>query len=161
VQFSGPLNRVVERNAYRASQINYQQARRNFMALEDQIASSIRQDIRNLEQQRINFAINRLALISAARQVEATRDRLLLVERASDTTTTLDILNALKSLLDAKSGLIGSWVNYESARIQLLFDMDALQLSPRGVPIDESDNESPNLPRPTPLLPGQPDDNRR
>jgi outer membrane protein TolC len=158
VQFSGPLNRVAERNAYRASQLFYQQSRRDFMALEDQIAASIRQDIRNLAQERVNFNIARLALISAARQLDATRERLLLVERASDTTSTLDILNALTSLLNAKIGLITSWVNYESDLIQLLFDMDALQLSPRGVPVNEPDNESPTLPRPTPLLPGQPDD---
>jgi outer membrane protein TolC len=157
VQFSGPLNRVAERNAYRASQLFYQQARWDFMALEDRIAASIRQDIRNLAQERVNFNIARLALISAARQYEAARDRLLLVERASDTTLTLDILNALTSLLNAKIGLITSWINYESDLIQLLYDMDALQLSPRGVPTDEPDRESSTLPSPTPLLPGQSD----
>jgi outer membrane protein TolC len=156
VQFSGPLNREAERNAYRASQIAYQQSRRDFMALSDQINSSIRQDLRTLEQQRINFGIARLALISAARQVEATRERLLLVANASETTSTLDILNALTNLLQAKSGLITSWMNYESGLIQLLFDMDALQLSPRGVPIDESDHDPDTLLAPTPLLPGEP-----
>ena len=159
VQFSGPLNREAERNAYRASQIAYQQSRRDFMALQDQINASIRQDLRTLEQQRINFGIARLALISAARQVEATRERLLLVANASETTSTLDILNALSSLLTAKSGLVNSWINYESGLIQLLFDMDALQLSPRGVPADEPDHDSDTLPSPTPILPGQPGGN--
>jgi outer membrane protein TolC len=158
VQFSGPLNRVAERNVYRTTQINYEEARRNFMALSDNISASVRQDLRTLEQERINFGIARLQLISAARQVEATRDRLLLVANASETTSTLDILNALSSLLQAKSRLIGSWANYESARVQLLFDMDALQLTPRGVPADESDHEpdTDTLPAPTPVLPGQP-----
>ena len=156
VQFAAPLTRVKERNDYRASQIAYQQSRRNFMGLEDQISASIRQDIRTLEQQRINFGIARLALVSAARQVEGTRDRLLLVANAADTTSTLDILNALSSLLQAKIGLISSWINFESGRIQLLFDMEALQLSPRGVSINEPDRESDTLPAPTPLLPGQP-----
>jgi len=154
VQFSGPLNREAERNAYRASQIAYQQSRRDFMGLSDQINASIRQDLRTLEQQRINFGIARLALISAARQVEATRERLLLVANASETTTTLDILDALNSLVQAKIGLVTSWLNYESGLVQLLFDMDALQLSPRGVPIDESDREADTLPAPTPVLPG-------
>ena len=126
------------------------------MGLEDQISASIRQDIRTLEQQRVNFGIARLALVSAARQVEGTRDRLLLVANAADTTSTLDILNALTSLLQAKIGLINSWINYESGRIQLLLDMEALQLSPRGVPINEPDRESETLPAPTPVLPGQP-----
>src|SRR5262249_19736405 len=160
-QFSGPLNRVAERNAYRESQIIYQEARQAFMALEDQISASIRQDIRTLEQERVNFGIARLQLISAARQVEATRERLLVEAQASGTTSTLDILNALSSLLQAKSNLIRSWINYESGLIQLLFDMDALQLSPRGVPVDEPDNQPDTLPPPTPLLPGQPGANGR
>lgn len=155
-QFDGPLNRYAERNAYRASQINYQNARRNFMALDDQISSSIRGDIRTLEEERLSFSIARLSLITAARQVEAARDRLLLVERGADTTSTLDILRALNDLLAAKSQLIRSWTNYESTRIQLLFDMDALQVTPRGVPADEPDNDPDSLPSPTPVLPGQP-----
>jgi outer membrane protein TolC len=161
VQFSGPLNRVAERNAYRASQIAYEQARRNFMALEDQIDAAIRLDLRTLEQERLNFGIARLQLISAARQVEATRERQLAEPQASATTSTLDILNALSSLLQAKSNLIRSWINYESGLIQLLFDMDALQLSSRGVPINEPDNGADTLPAPTPVLPGQPAANAR
>jgi hypothetical protein len=153
-QFDGPLNRLAERNLYRASQINYEQARRNFMAGEDQVEAQIRQDLRTLEQERTNFGIARLTLITAARQVEASRDRLLLVERASDTTTTLDILNALSALLQAKSRLILSWVNYQSGLIQLQLDTEALQLTPRGVPADEPDADLNTLPPPTPLFPG-------
>jgi outer membrane protein TolC len=153
-QFDGPLNRVAERNVYRASQINYEEARRNFMAGEDQVEAQIRQDLRTLEQERTNFGIARLALITAARQVEAARDRLLLVERAGDTTTTIDILNALSALLQAKSRLILSWTNYQSGLIQLLFDMEALQLTPRGLPADEPDHDTDTLPPPRPLFPG-------
>jgi outer membrane protein TolC len=158
VQFSGPLDRVAERNRYRASQIAYQQSRQNFMALEDQIDASIRQDERLLAQERINFSIARLALITAARQVEASRERLLLVANAADTTSTLDILNALNALLQARSALIGigSWVNYQSDQILLLFDMDALQLTPRGIPPHEPDHEpDPDLlPVPCPIPDG-------
>jgi outer membrane protein TolC len=156
VQFEGPLNRQAERNAYRASQIAYQQERRNFMALEDGIDEQIRQDLRTLEQVRTSFGIGRLALVTAARQVEASRERLLLGGNASDTTTTLDILNALSALLQAKSQLIGSWVNYETAYMQLLLDMEALQLTPRGIPANEPshDTDIDTLPAPRPLDPG-------
>jgi outer membrane protein TolC len=155
-QFDGPLNRVAERNAYRASQINYQEARRSFMALEDQIDATIRQDLRTLELDRANFAIARLQLISAARGLEASRDSLLNETNVAASAATLNILNALNALVQAKSQLISTWISYESTRVQLLFDMDALQLSPRGVPIDESDREPDTLPSPTPVLPGQP-----
>jgi len=148
VQFSGPLNRLAQRNTYRASQVAYEQERRIFMALDDQIEAAVRQDIRLLKQAKISFDIGRLALITAARQVEASRDRLLLVERAADTTSTVDILNALSSLLTAKSQLIGSWTNYQSNRNQLLLDMEAMQLTPRGVPVDEPHDSPETLPTP-------------
>jgi hypothetical protein len=148
VQFDGPLNRLAERNAYRASQVAYQQERRNFMALDDVIEASIRRDIRTLQQERTNFDIGRLALITAARQVEVSRDRLLLVERAADTTSTVDILSALNSLLQAKTRLIGSWTNYQTALNQLLLDMEALQLTPLGVPVNEPRDATEVLPTP-------------
>jgi outer membrane protein TolC len=148
VQFDGPLNRQAERNAYRASQIAYEQERRIFMLLDDSIEAAVRQDLRTLDQERVNFSIGRLALITAARQVEASRDRLLLVERAADTTSTVDILNALSALLTAKSRLIGSWTNYQTARNQLFLDMEALQLNSQGVPVDEHDDGPETLPTP-------------
>src|SRR5439155_8763734 len=51
--FEAPLNRLVERNAYRASLISYEQARRTFMAAEDGIEQQIRQNVRNLNTNRI------------------------------------------------------------------------------------------------------------
>ena len=166
-QFDGPLNRVAERNIYRQSLITYEQARRSFMALGDNIEVSIRQDLRQLEQLQASFHINRQSLITAARQVEATQDRLLYPDqKAGGTTTTLDVLDALAALLNAKNALLSSYISYESTRIQLLLDMEALQLDPRGIPTHEPDRESVFNPRPDPvdndtlpfprLLPGKP-----
>jgi len=144
VAFNSPLNRLAERNAYRASLIAYQQARRNFIALDDQIQATIRQDIRQLETNRASFAISRLSLIAAARQVESARDRLLVIPNAADTTGTQDVLNALSALLQAKSALISSWSSYRSGIDQLLLDMDALRLNSRGLP--ENDTGDPTSP---------------
>ena len=140
--FDSPLNRMVERNAYRTAQINYEAERRNFMLLDDQIQAGIRQDVRTLETQRASFAIARQSLISAARQVEASRDRLLLADKAADTTITQDVLTALSALLQAKETLIGSWISYETTRIQLLLDMEALQVDERGIATDGRDHSS-------------------
>jgi outer membrane protein TolC len=133
LQLEGPLNRLAERNAYRASLINYQRRRRDFMAREDQIVQAIRRDLRQLETDRLNFIIARQSLISAARQVEASRERLRLGGDANPATGTLDILNALNTLLQAKNSLIAVWVNYESGRLQLLLDMEMMQLDERGL----------------------------
>lgn len=134
--FNSPLNRLAERNAYRASLIAYQQARRSFMALDDQVQAAIRRDIRQLERDRASFSIARQSLIAAARQVEGARDRLLVIPNAADTTGTQDVLNALSALLQAKSALISSWISYRTDREQLLLDMDALHLNARGLPED-------------------------
>jgi outer membrane protein TolC len=136
--FDGPLNREVERNVYRTSQINYEEARRAFISLEDQIIRTIRQDLRTLQTETLNFEISRQSLIAAARQVESAREDLL---NANDPTSTQNILTALNSLLSAKNSLIQSWVNYETTRIQLLLDMDVLQLDERGLYIDEHRNQ--------------------
>jgi outer membrane protein TolC len=141
LQFSAPLNREAERNAYRLSQITYEQSRRTFMALTDQIEAAIRQDLRSLNADRQSFEIGRQSLVTAARSVEASRERLLVADRADvNDTTTLDILNALQNLLSAKNTLIGNWISFEQDRMRLLLDMEALPLNDRGVPIDEPDN---------------------
>lgn len=136
LRFDGPLNRKIERNTYRRSLVNYQRARRAHMALDDQIQQAIRRDLRQLENERLNFEIARQSLIAAARQVENARDQLLLGE-GSGSASTQDVLNALNALLSAKNTLIGSWVSYETGRIQLLLDLEALQLDERGVYTDE------------------------
>jgi hypothetical protein len=140
--FDGPLNRLAERNQYKASLIGYQQARRNFMALDDAIQVAIRQDIRQLETERANFRIAQQSLISAARGVEQASFQLQNPppREKEDTAATINVLTALSSLLTAKSNLISSWVNYETGRTRLLLDMDALQLDERGLPNNEHDN---------------------
>ena len=56
---------------------------------------------------------------------------------APDPAGTLDTLGALSSLLTAKNTLIAYWVNYETGRMQLLLDMEAIQLDERGIYHDE------------------------
>jgi hypothetical protein len=137
LQFDAPLNRVAERNIYRASLVNYQRARRELMAAEDQVRLAIRRDLRQLTNDRQGFAIARLSLLAAARQLEGAREILLLAEKGSDSaTSTLNILNALDGLLQARNALIGRFVSYQTNRLQLLLDLEALQLDERGLPID-------------------------
>jgi outer membrane protein TolC len=137
VRFSGPLNRQAERNAYRAALIAYQQARRAYMELADQVEQSVRRDLRLLDLQKLNFEIARLTLVSATRQLEAARQRILLGRDAGGASTTLDILNALNAQLSARNALAGGYISYEQLRVQLMLDLEALQLDARGYPIDE------------------------
>jgi hypothetical protein len=153
LQFDAPLNRQAERNAFRTSLINYQVARRNYMALSDTIEQTIRADLRNLEAQRQSFEIGRQQVVAAARQVEGARQDIIAGSRqaaASGNAATLNILNALQDLLDARNRLASSFFNYEQLRIKILLDMESLQLDERGFYSDEltrTPGSSPNLDR--------------
>jgi outer membrane protein TolC len=161
VQFDGPLNRLAERNVYRASQIAYQQERRTYMALDDVIQRAVRLDLRSLNADRLNFNIARQSLIAAARSVQAAREELVVNGANADPTSTLNILNALQNVLVAENSLIQTWVSYEVDRIQLLLDTEALQVDEQGMYHDEYDRpaEQPtpaSLPAPGPsAIPGQ------
>jgi len=133
VQFDGPLNRQVERNTFRASLIQYHSQRRTYQQHADQVVQSLRRNLRQLETDRLNFEISRQSLIASARQLEATRGRLLIGGDANPATGTLDTLSALSSLLQAKNTLIANWVSYETGRLQLLLDMEVLELDERGI----------------------------
>lgn len=139
LQFDGPLNRQLERNVYRASQIRYQQARRDYMQLSDSIELDMRTGLRELRRQRINFDIAKQQLLVAVRQLALER-RLLTApvqdRRGDDGAATLRILNAQQSLLVARNGLADSFFNYEQQRIRLLINSEKMQLDDRGFPTD-------------------------
>lgn len=139
VQFDGPLNRMAERNAYRASQISYERARRRYMEISDGIEQEIRTSLRSLKQTRVSFEIARQSLIAAARQVE--NERILLVQpvppQGGNTgDAALRTLRALQSLNIARDRLAATFISYEQQRVQLLLNLEELQLDDRGFPIN-------------------------
>jgi hypothetical protein len=58
-EFDAPLTRLAERNFYRQSLIDYQQARRSYMLFEDRVLQSLRLDLRQINLNQINFELNR------------------------------------------------------------------------------------------------------
>ncbi len=139
VEFDGPLERVAERNLYRSAQLAFQQQRRTFMRAEDLIVIQIRDDLRQLNLNRFNFENSRQQLISASRQVEETQFQLR-GPNPEGSSLTLDLLQALQGLRNAKNSLISSWVNYEVSRIRLFVDLELLMLDENGVWINEYEN---------------------
>lgn len=138
LQFDGPLNRLAERNLYRVALINYQQARRAYTDLSDQVEQEVRLTLRNLRQARLSFEIARQQLIAAARQVA--NERILLnapprlQQQGGGGDPTLRTLQALAQLNAARNNLAGTFIRYEQLRVQLLLNLEALQLDDRGLP---------------------------
>lgn len=154
LQIDAPLNRLAERNAYRASLITYQRAKRAYVDLSDNIEFQVRRDLRQLNRLRVGFEIARQQLLSAARQYE--NARLILLgprnQRTANDTTTLNLLQALSALLAARNALAASYINFEQQRVQLLLDLEYLQLDHEGFPI----NAAPRTDAAAPADRGQP-----
>lgn len=138
VSFDAPIVRRSERNAYRASQIAYQRARRAWMLQRDEVVRQLRLDLRNLNLQRKQFDISRDALIIASRQVDLSEYDLR-TSTVTDQSQTLLLLNALNAQLSAKNALIGVWVGYETSRMSLYRNLDLMFLDARGNWINEHD----------------------
>jgi outer membrane protein TolC len=164
-EFDGPLNRQAERNQYRASLITYQRARRDYMALSDQVELQVRTGLRSLRQLRVNFEIARQQLLVAARQLAIERRLLTAPITAQavgrdDNAAVLRILNAQQQLLNARNDLAASFFGYEQQRVRLLINLEALLLDPRGFPCNDAplvyDRESGRGPDAGPDRVGQP-----
>jgi outer membrane protein TolC len=135
-QFDGPLNRLRERNIYRASQIEYQQASRNFIANKDQIANDVRLVLRNLELSRVSFQIARQQVVAATRQVDQAQIDLRRSSEA-DSNLTIVLLQALSGLLDAKNRLVSNWVDYRVQKMNLFTALEMLYLDESGIWLNE------------------------
>ncbi|MDG3002887.1 TolC family protein [Paludisphaera mucosa] len=139
ITFDAPINRRIERNAYRASQITFQRSRRAYMQLRDEIVQQIRFDMRQLLLSRKQFDIGREQLITTSRQVEEAEYAL-----QGDTEgrpVTLNLLRALQTLLSARNTLIATWINYETARMNLYRDFDLMDVDANGIWTNENDPE--------------------
>lgn len=141
VQFDAPITRLLERNTYRQSLIEYQQARRRFYAFEDGVAQTLRAELRQIELNQLNFELLRAAVVLATEQVEFTRLRLKEppapgVTAVSNPTLARDLIDSLTRLLNAQDNFLSVWVNYEVQRMNLDFDMGTMQVDYEGLWID-------------------------
>lgn len=145
LQFDAPLTRVAERNIYRQSLIEYQQARRNYMLYEDKVCQSLRSILRTIELNQLNFEIRRSAVQVAIQQVDLARETLSRplrpMEEAADYAAARasigrDLVTALGSLLDDQNDFISVWVSYEVQRLGLDLEMGTMLLDDRGMWID-------------------------
>lgn len=144
LQMTAPLDQVQVRNLYRSSVITYQQARRAYMLLEDQVKYDVRTSWRQLKMNRQNFELTRKSLRQAALQFDINVANNLnpkqnVAGQAGTTNlgqTGINLINALNALLQAQNNLILIWASYERNRINIYRDMDIMQIDERGLWID-------------------------
>lgn len=136
------IDKLPERNAYRSALIDMDVFLRAKEQLEDQIKQAVRDDLRTLRRAVQSYNIQTLAIAIASRRVEGMPDLY-----ASGRATTLDVLDAQRSLLSAQLAQSQALVDYSVARLNLLRDLEGIGLEPRGLRFD------PGLPIPRSPLP--------
>jgi hypothetical protein len=141
LRFEAPLSRLLERNDYRESLIEYQRARRNYEEFGDRVNLSLRNTQRIVDLSQLNFELRREAVQIAISQVDLARLRLDEpprpgVQAQFGATTARDLVSALSDLLSAQNDFLAVWVSYEVLRMLLDFELGTMQLTDDGRWID-------------------------
>lgn len=171
LQMQAPLDQVQVRNLYRQSLVNYQQARRAYMLLEDQVKFDIRNGWRQLRLNAQNFETTRFLVRQAALQLDInvannSNPKTQVAGQGGTTNlgaTGLNLIQAVNALQSAQNNLIQIWTQYERNRINIYRDMDIMEIDERGLWTDPvyqnlgtQDSSSPNN-EPANDVPPQPD----
>jgi hypothetical protein len=141
LEFDAPLTRVAERNNYRQSIIEFLQARRSYMLFVDSIDWQLRNELRTIRLNQLNFELRRAAVLIAIDQVDITTLRLRQPPRPGEqsqlgVTAARDLVDSLTNLLNVQNDFLSVWVNYEVQRLGLDFDLGTMMLDDRGMWID-------------------------
>lgn len=135
VGFTAPLDQINEQNNYRSSLIDYQRARRAYMASQDSVKSNVRQDWRQIDVLKQNFETARQAIRIAALQYDsAVEEANAPVQQGQGRQNqSLNLLNALRDVLQAQESLISFWIDYERGRINIYRDMGIMDIGEDGI----------------------------
>lgn len=139
LRWDAPITRLEERNTYRESLIEYEQAKRSYYTFEDGVWQSLRASVRQLQANRINFELGRQSVRIAATQLELNEDiRSFRDARGlnSGPTAARDTISALSDLLESQNGLLNIFVNFEVVRRGLDLDLGTMEITPGGMWID-------------------------
>ena len=124
-----PLNREVQRNAFRESLIDYQAALRNVIQLEDDVTLSIRDDLRQLLLDREQYQIAVASAALAYDRVVSTRLELRLAVRDVQAR---DFLEAQQAYTASLIEVARQHIRYIRDRIQLFLNLELLDVDDDG-----------------------------
>ena len=137
--WDAPITRLQERNRYRQSLIEYQQAKRTYYQYEDTVWTNLRTALRTIRLNQYNFELQRYAVRGATLQISINEDLRQIREtlsQASGPTAARDTVQALGDLVQAQNLFIGVWVNYEALRRNLDLDLGTMEIDAEGLWID-------------------------
>ncbi len=145
LEFDAPFTRLVERNNYRQSLIDYQRSRRDFIQSRDSLHLGLRGLLRQIEQLRTDLEIQRRAVAIAIRRVDLTRAALYAPVRPPQPgqrpaqfgpTAATNLLTALSALRNTQNNFMSVWLNYHAARMRLSRELGIMMLDHDGSWVD-------------------------
>jgi len=138
--WDAPITRLRERNIYRQSLMEYQGALRGYYKYEDGQFLAMKNALRTIMQQKIEFEANRKQLQVATRNMLYQRTTIQEPPGQAGNTLSPEIANRLISALQqvqgAQNELLRVWVGYEINRSQLDFQLGTMQIDENGAWID-------------------------
>jgi outer membrane protein TolC len=122
LQLNLPLDRLRERNDYRATLINFESATRTLGQNFDELRNLLDRRIRELEQFRQSYEIQKNAVALAKKRVEGNQLRL-----KAGTVIFRRLSESQDALISAQNAETRALVDYLGARLNLLIDLGVLQ----------------------------------
>lgn len=127
LQLDLPIDRLRERNNYRATLVSFEVELRNLTLTLDTLKDNIDRGLRTLDQRRQNYQIQKIALDVANRRVRSTT-----VLQQAGRAEVRDVVDAQDAQIAAQNAVTAALVTYQEARLQLMLDIGALDsASPR------------------------------
>ena len=122
IQLNLPLDRLKERNGYRATLISFERQIRSLGQTLDDTRNAINQDLRTMDQARQNYEIQKSSSELASRRVESAT-LLLQAGRAQ----IRDLLEAQSAQIVARNAVTQALVDYHLGRLALMIDVGLLE----------------------------------
>lgn len=122
-----PLQQTLERNSFRSAEIALDRQRRDYEKFRDDVVVEVRQTLRALRQAADSLTIQEKIIF-----VEEQRTEKANLDFEAGRIGNRDMLEAKRSLLDARNERVRRTVQYELARINLERAMGTLEVEPDG-----------------------------
>jgi outer membrane protein TolC len=117
-----PIDRLPERNQYRQVLIDFEVEIRNLTLALDTLKESIVRGLRNIEQRRQNYLIQKNALELADRRVESS-----LLRMQAGLVDVRELVDAHDAQISAQNAVTTALVDYQDGRLQLMLSIGALR----------------------------------
>ena len=147
VEVDAPLTRLLERNAYRESLVNFQRSRRGLIRSRDALHQGLRQLVRDIDRLQLLLEIQRQAVAIGIRQLDMNRETLYAPVPPAQPgqappsfggNTTRNLIDGLRSLLSSQNQFMNTWFSYYAARMRLARELGIMKLDPHGRWIEQS-----------------------